>query len=71
MSIQTIRDYAYQSIDIIDHHLAINSSLIDDGKFTYVKEIEVIRGLLQNLIFWCDISLEKNINENKTISSNE
>jgi hypothetical protein len=64
-----LRDFAQKYLDIIDNYYAM-AGKVTEGKFKYIKEVEVIKCLLENIIFWSDIMIENPIDFGNTGNDN-
>jgi len=59
MPIQDIKECAERSLAELEEKPQYKSGDLIEDKLRYLREVEVIKGLLQTLIFWCDSLLSK------------
>lgn len=63
METNQIRIRCQECLSILDNQTTYETGIVKGGKFSYVKEIEVIRACLQNVVFWLDLLDKQHLNE--------
>ncbi len=59
MEVHEVKILAEKAISLLSNSDLYKSGMVTNDKLKYVAEIEVLKALLQNVIYWSNILIEK------------